>query len=97
MDITPKQLEWVVKKATAHLATKKDLEAVEDGMARTLTKAFQEHEDRINQKLDDMGRKLDRIERIVTKWPPPSELDQLFTRVNRIERTLKLKPLRRAA
>jgi len=46
-----------------------------------------------DNKFQEMDRKLDRIEKIVNKWPPPSEIDRLFRRVNRVERILHLKPL----
>lgn len=68
-----------------------------DDILESIRDGFQEVEQNITDKLQQMDRKLDRIERIVNKWPPPSEIDRLFSRVNRIERALNLKPNRKGA
>ncbi len=85
MTLTQKQLGTAVKNATANLATKKDLQAVEDNMARTVNEGFQQVEDRIADRLDGMDRKLDRIENIVSSWPAPSAIKGLLERVGRLE------------
>lgn len=93
MDFTAKQLESTLRKIirTERLATRADLDAVEDTMAQTVNRAFQHVEDRISDKLEKMDQKLDRIERVVSKWPAPSELDQLFVRIAAVERHLGIK------
>lgn len=85
MTISPKQLESALLEATKDLATRKDLEKTENSIATAVNTAFQKVETSIADKLN-------RIENIIDKWPPPSYIHDLLVRVNTIEKVLKIRP-----
>lgn len=93
MDTDQKQLQEAFEKAAKAigLATRQDVEASEERIVAAVDQAFQDHQAALT-------RQLDRIEKIVDAWPPPSYVTDLLERVSAIEHRLGMKPtVRRAA
>ncbi|MBP6943235.1 MAG: hypothetical protein KBB55_04315 [Candidatus Buchananbacteria bacterium] len=104
MALTQKQLSVALEHATRHLATKEDIEKIvndrvgksEDRLYKTLNDKIERSEDRLAivmaNSFQNVYERLDRLEAIIEKWPPPSFIWSLGDRVGRIEKVLKLKP-----
>ena len=92
IDMTAKQLEktlrTIIKDETKHLATQQSLE---DGLS-AVNDGFQNMENRFQE----IQAATNRIEKIVDNWPPPNQIKELMSRVNIIEKKLKIKRQRPA-